>query len=308
MVTCNIALITFLALKNTPLAFLTGYSYERLNILHQAAGYCTVFFALLHGLLFISTDAKAGRIQDLLEQDNVMGIVAGSAMITILTTALILRRFRYEAFYIVHITMFMLILIAVGLHRPDFDTKSIYVIIFTACIWFSDRLLRGFRIVYYSFGNRATISPLPHGGVRIVLRHTPWRATPGTHVFLWIPTARAFETHPFTIVSTNPLELVVSAHDGFTRDLYSLASKNPGAVLRASCDGPYGALPDFATFNHVVLIAGGSGATFTLGVALNLVRKMPENATRAGARPMIHFTWVIRNHGKNLPSPVYKKK
>lgn len=282
-----------MALKNTPLAFLTVYSYERLNILHQAAGYCTVIFAILHAVLYITTDAKLGSLQDLLELEQIMGIVAGLAMITMLTTALILRRFRYEAFYLVHIAMFMLIIIAVGMHRPEFQTKSIYIIIFAACLWFTDRLLRGSRMVLYAFSNRATIYPLPHGGVRIVMRHTPWRAVSGTHIFLWIPKVRPIETHPFTIVSTDPLEAVVSSQDGFTRDLFSLASRTPGAQLTASCDGPYGTLPNFAKFDHAILIAGGSGATFTFGIALNLIQKMPSN----GAKPVSHFIWVIRHQG-----------
>ncbi|KAF8855174.1 hypothetical protein BDZ45DRAFT_728253 [Acephala macrosclerotiorum] len=289
--TCNIALIMFLALKNTPLAFLTAYSYERLNILHQAAGYCTVFFTILHALLWIVTWAESGHLQGLLELDNVMGIVAGFAMLSILSTALILKRVRYEAFYIVHITMVALILITAGMHRPDLVTKSTYVTIFAACIWFSDRIFRGTRMLWYSFSNRATIHPLPQGGVRIVMRRTPWRAVAGAHVFLWIPKVRAIETHPFTIVSTNPLELVISPQDGFTQDLYSLTSKSPGAVLRASCDGPYGTIPNFAKFDHVILVAGGSGATFTMGVALNLTGKMSPG----GARPVIHFIWVIRD-------------
>lgn len=187
----------------------------------------------------------------------------------------------------------MLILIAVGLHQPSWATKSIYITIFAGAIWTADRTLRGIRMLYYSFANRATIYPLSQGGVRVVMKRTPWRAASGTHAFLWIPGVRAFETHPFTIVSTSPLELVVSPQDGFTQDLSALAAKNPGAVLRASADGPYGTLPNFRRFDHVVLIAGGSGATFTFGVALNLVRNPSSN----GARPMIHFIWIVRDHG-----------
>lgn len=283
-----------MALKNTPLAFLTAYSYERLNILHQAAGYCTVFFALLHAVFYIITDANLGQLEDLLELEQIMGIVAGLAMISMLTTALTLRRIRYEAFYVVHIVMFMLVLIAVGMHRPELRSKSVYIIIFTACIWSSDRLLRGSRMLWYAFSNRATIYPLPRGGIRIVMRRTPWRAVPGAHVFLWIPKIRPIETHPFTIVSTSPLEVVVCSQDGFTRDLFSLASKSPGAQVTASCDGPYGTLPKFTKFENVVLIAGGSGATFTFGVALNLIRNLPSD----GTRPVIHFIWVIRDQGK----------
>jgi ferredoxin-NADP reductase len=266
-----------------------------LNILHQAAGYCTVLFALLHAVLYIITDANLESLSDLLELEQIMGIVAGLAMLSILTTTFFLRRVRYEAFYMVHIIMFMLVIIGVGMHRPDFGTKSIYIIIFSACIWFSDRLLRGTRILLNFVSNRATIYPLPQGGVRIVVRRTPWRTIPGMHVFLWIPKVRAIESHPFTVVSTNPLEVVISSQDGFTRDLYRLASKRPGAVLSASCDGPYGTLPNFANFDHVILVAGGSGATFTISVALNLIHKMPSDK----AKPVVHFIWVIRHHGKS---------
>ena len=274
---------------------MTAYSYERLNILHQAAGYCTVLFAVLHAVLYIVTDAQLGSLSDLLELEQIMGIVAGFAMLSMLTTALTIKRIRYEAFYIVHIVMFMLVIIGVGMHRSDFSEKSIYIVIFSACIWGSDRLLRGFRILLHCFGNRANIYPLPQGGVRIVMRRTPWRAVSGTHVFLWMPSVRAIETHPFTIVSTNPLEVVISAQDGFTSDLFALASKQPGALLRASYDGPYGTLPNFAKFEHVLLVAGGSGATFTIGVALNLIRTFSANA----AKPFIHFIWVIRDDGKD---------
>ncbi|KAH8801189.1 ferric reductase like transmembrane component-domain-containing protein [Hyaloscypha sp. PMI_1271] len=267
---CNIALITFLALKNTPLAYLTAYSYDRLNILHQAAGYCTVLFTMLHAVLYIVTDSKLGSLSDLLKLEQIMGIVAGFAMLSMLTTALTLRRIRYEAFYTVHIIMFMLVIIAVSMHRSEFQMKAIYIIIFSACIWGSDRLLRGLRMVVHAFGNRAHAYPLPHGGIRIV---------------------RAIETHPFTILSTSPLEVVITSQDGFTRDLFSLASKRPGALLIASCDGPYGTLPNLAKLKHVVLVAGGSGATFTIDVALNLIHQLPSS----GGKPMIHFIWVIQD-------------
>jgi predicted ferric reductase len=292
------ALIVFLALKNTPLAFLTAYSYERLNILHQAAGYCTVFSGLLHAVVSLATLSQANALKIMLLRPQVMGIVAGFTLLIILTTALTLRKRYYEVFYGVHVIMFMLIMISLGLHRPYLGLKAVYVFIFTACIWALDRLYRIVKISSLALGNTATINPLPHGGVRVVVRRTPWRAVSGSHVFLWVPKIRAVETHPFTIVSTNPLELVISAHDGFTKDLLSFASENPGAVLRASCDGPYGTLPNFSKFDHVVLVAGGSGASFTFGTALSLIRKM-DKLTK---KPVIHFIWIIREYGEQLLS------
>ena len=54
LATANIAFIFFLALKNTPLGFLTSYSYERLNVLHQIAGYTTVLLSVLHSMCVIN--------------------------------------------------------------------------------------------------------------------------------------------------------------------------------------------------------------------------------------------------------------
>jgi predicted ferric reductase len=287
-----LALVTFLGLKNTPLAVLTAYSYERINILHQAAGYCTVLEVVLHAILQIVSEAQRRNLAVFLERNQIMAIVAGLSLLATLTAALVLKRLRYEIFYIVHIALFMLILISVGMHRPNLSDKTVYIVIFTASIWAADRVLRASRLLVMAFGNHATVAALEHDGVRISLRRTPWRARGGSHIFLCIPRIRPFEAHPFTVISTNPLELVVAAQDGFTRDLLSYASANPGAALRVSCDGPYGTLPDFSKFNQVVLIAGGSGASFTFGVALNLIKQ-----TRAtGHGPKIHFTWVIRKH------------
>ncbi|KAH8685737.1 ferric reductase like transmembrane component [Tricladium varicosporioides] len=290
-VTCgNITLITFLALKNTPLAFLTAYSYERLNILHRIAGYATVFFGILHAVIYTIAESKSHSLLTLIEDKQIMGITAGFAMLISLSTALLLRKLRYEIFYVVHIVMFMLIVITVAMHRPNPKSKSVYIMVFTGSIWVADRLIRFAKISFFTFGNSATITPLSHGGTQIVMKKSPFGARPGAHCFLWIPGVRAAETHPFTITSVNPLKLVVKAHDGFTRDLHRAALEAPGRVLRASVDGPYGTQPNFTTFNKVVLIAGGSGASYTFGVVIDLLRKIGQSKGTS-----IEFIWVVKN-------------
>ena len=289
----NLAFITFLALKNTPLGFLTGYSYESLNVLHQLAGYCTIIWSLLHAVVYIVAWSQTNSLAELLEMNQVMGIIAGFAMLTILATALLLRRLRYEVFYIVHIVMFMLILIVVGMHRPELSTKTLVIVIFAASIWILDRLVRFLRISLFGFGNSATVTPLQCGGTRITLRRAPGRATPGSHCFLWIPGIRMVETHPFTVVSTNPVEFVIGACDGFTRDLHAFALTHPGQSLRASVDGPYSSAPDFTGATKVLFISGGSGASFSLGVAVDLVRTLGDSGSTA-----IEIVWVVREPGK----------
>ncbi|KAL5331823.1 hypothetical protein ACEPPN_001361 [Leptodophora sp. 'Broadleaf-Isolate-01'] len=292
MAIANIAFVTFLALKNTPLAFLTAYSYERLNILHQVAGYTTVIFSLLHGIFISIGFIKIKMVTMLQEHEQTFGITAGVAMFVLMTFALLVRRIRYEVFYVSHIAMFIILIVMISFHQPHIAEKGAIATIFAGSIWASDRILRGMRVLWYSYDNRASITPLAHGGTRIILRRSPSRAVPGTHCFLWIPKIRLIETHPFTIVSNSPmsLELVISAYDGFTNDLHNYAMKNPDAILRASIDGPYGAIPNFSkTADKVILIAGGSGASFTFGIALDMIKKLGSKP-----KPIIEFIWTVR--------------
>jgi predicted ferric reductase len=220
-------------------------------------------------------------------------MVAGSAMLVILPTALFLRKGQYETFHIVHITMAALILITAAMHRPDIPMVGKIVII-AASLWIADRTLRLLKLALYGYGNTATITPLPYGGTRIVMRKTPIGAAPGTHCFLWIPGVRATESHPFTVLSTTPFEMVVAAYDGFTRDLHTRAMENPGQVFKASVDGPYGTVPNFTLYSKVLFIAGGSGASFTCGTAVDLLRKLGDSSLTS-----IEFVWVVKEQGKS---------
>ncbi len=291
----NLCLVTFLSLRNTPLAFLTAYSYERLNILHRLSGYTLVVTGLMHGVTYLRAFQVKGQLGQISDDNHrrgdVMGITAGLSFLIIAVTSLLLRKLRYEVFYIIHIVFFMLVIIGVSFHRPV-SVKLIWLPVCAGSMWFCDRAIRTGRTLWFTYRNSASVTPLPHGGVRIVLARNPRRARPGTHLFLWIPKVRLFETHPFTITSTDPLELVISAHDGFTKDLFNYASKHPDTRLRASMDGPYGTLPNFAEYINVVLIAGGSGASFTFGIAVDLLSTLsPESGSR------INFVWVVREKG-----------
>lgn len=62
--------------------------------------------------------------------------------------------------------------------------------------------------------------------------------------------------------------------------------------LRCSVDGPYGHVPNFRDYDKVILVAGGSGASFTFAVALDLIEST-EHAVRS-----IDFIWIVRSHGK----------
>jgi len=69
--------------------------------------------------------------------------------------------------------------------------------------------------------------------------------------------------------------------------------KHPGAILRALIDGPYGQLPNFSKVaDKVILVAGGSGATFIFGVALDMIKKLGDPR-----KPTIEFIWTVKKKG-----------
>ncbi|RYP64850.1 hypothetical protein DL771_008565 [Monosporascus sp. 5C6A] len=292
MATGNMVLVVFLALKNTPLALLTPYSYEQLNRLHQIAGYTTVVQSTAHGVIYVVYFAHAGRWEILHEDIVIVAYVLLAALLFSVMAGLILKRLNYESFYIVHVLCFIVIVIALGLHRPKIDPDKVLIAtLLVAALWVSDRLIRFGRLAYNAVNNSATVYSLPGGGTRIVFKKPLPRARPGKHCYVWLPQIRAFETHPFTIVSDDPLELVINTYSGFTRDLHEFAASRPGAMLKASLEGPYGTTPDTMSYDKVVLVAGGAGATFTFGLAADMLRRMDETSTQR-----IEFIWAVRRH------------
>ncbi|CAD6448882.1 48f7f4ba-a6e2-4ec0-83e9-dd05d0cddb2a [Sclerotinia trifoliorum] len=294
----HITFITFLALKNTPLAFLTNYSYESLRVFHKLAGYGTILWSTLHAIFYIIYEAQSNSYDTLLEKHQIFGIVAGIAMLIILFTSLFIYRMQYEIWYIVHIVMYLLILITVAMHRPKISDHTVYMIFVASAIWFFDRLLRLSYLCYYFFGNFVTLTPLPNGGTRVLMHRSSKFIESGTHAFLWIPAIRAIETHPFTIASVDGAKgigFVVAACDGFTNDLHNLAIKNPGVKLRASIDGPYGSVVEFSRYDKVIFIAGGSGGAFTFGTAIETMHRLAKNT--AVSNTVLEFIWVVREEG-----------
>ncbi|KAI1337517.1 ferric reductase NAD binding domain-containing protein [Xylariaceae sp. FL0016] len=292
MATANMLIVTFLSLKNTPLALLTEYSYEQLNCLHRVAGYVTLVQTILHGSIYSARFLEMGEAAIFQEQNIIAGIPLGFATLFTSAAGFFLMRRRYELFYVIHVALFIVIVVCLGLHRPSFEPdKTLCVTVIIACIWGADRLIRAGRLVYNGVNNSGTVEALPggDGGVRILLKKHLMRARPGKHCYVWVPKVRAFETHPFTIVATNPLELVMSTYSGFTRDLYKQAASSPGAELQVSVEGPYGTIPDLMDFHKIVLVAGGAGATFTFGLVNDLLSRLPENSTK-----QIEFIWSVR--------------
>lgn len=124
---------------------------------------------------------NTGKIYILHEEIVTAGIVLGFAMLFTVLAGTIIRRLKYELFYVIHLALFVVIIVTLGMHRPSFDPdKTLIVTVIIASFWFSDRLIRFTRLAYNSINNEAVVFPLPNGGTRIVLKKPISRARPGS--------------------------------------------------------------------------------------------------------------------------------
>ncbi|EPS39778.1 hypothetical protein H072_6235 [Dactylellina haptotyla CBS 200.50] len=281
---CNLALVFLLAMKNNPIAFITGYSHERLNVLHRWAGRFVWVQASIHVCL-------ATRLR---QEDHTYraGLTAWLFFsILFFCSFAFIRRRAYEYFFIVHIVCALGAAAALGFHEPKTYGMVLYL---ASGMWIFDRLVRFFRGVHYSKGTKATIYPLPGDAVKVVLNKSA-TFQPASHGFINIPSLKLFQSHPFTISSANSLEFIVRAQRGFTRKLYDRAVQNPGQSLQCYFDGPYGNVPDYRRMNRVILFAGGSGGSFSFAIATDIVRNLKRCCVES-----IEFVWVIRekSHSK----------
>lgn len=66
-------------------------------------------------------------------------------------------------------------------------------------------------------------------------------------------------------------------------------------------DGPYGGISfDLGRYEHVLLVAGGAGITFTLGVLDDLVGRI-VNGRQGGERTKkVQFAWCVRSFGQSF--------
>ena len=114
MALCNLALVMFLALKNTPLSPLAGRSYENINLLHRVCGYTVIVFVILHASTYISALAKAHALMEVLAvPGQYAAAVAAFSFLTIGITAFsFVRKRQYELFFIVHVILVTVILVS----------------------------------------------------------------------------------------------------------------------------------------------------------------------------------------------------
>ncbi|OCH86238.1 iron reductase [Obba rivulosa] len=314
MALAQFPVVFLFATKNSVLSLLLGpgNGYEKLNYIHRWSGRGMFLGALIHGSLWIRNHLAYG-LPILGQQKETSGVAAFGVLCGIVLTSLRpVRRYFYQSFFILHVLGFVAFFITICYH-------TIY-----ATPWiFPPLAFYGFDILLRMFRYRikdATLVPVDNNMTLIHVHDCDdgWQA--GQHVRLRVFfSGRFFESHPLTILNapsstsctpSRTLVLAARATGDWTRALNQYAQaeqarrrdekeENPGVLVHVMLDGPYGGCSiDLGEYESALLVAGGSGATFTLGLLDDIVARCIKLGRPRGEKTRrIEFVWCIRSFG-----------
>lgn len=311
--------IVVLSMKANLVTLLTGIGHERLNVLHRWGGYICLFLSLVHTIPFYVTPAwdKGGLVlfKSFFRGQSYIygtGIAALVPLIFLCAHSLpILRAWMYELFVALHVPVSIVFLGMLFWHCGNYLTSWNYLWA-TAAIWLTSYLVRlcflnwtNPRRMSWLIGEEAALTILPENAVKVTIpSQVKWR--PGQYVYLRMPGISVFENHPFTLASLcsedfpseygeqyRDMVLVFRPFGGFTRKVLNAAIDNgPNHTYRAFIDGPYGGMRrELASFDTVVLFAGGSGITAIVSHLLDLIKKMRDSKA---VTKQVHVIWALK--------------
>lgn len=280
----------------SPIQYLTRMSHEELNPYHRLLGRIIITFMATHASMYLNFYVQKGlllkRIQDL---DVILGLTAITTALTIGTTALgKIRDWNYRVFFYLHVILSITLLPVLYLHVSHL---RIYILE-TAAVYI-------FLIAQRNIGQaavNATINVIPKTNlISITIPLTKSLAkkkyAPGHHLYIGFPSLpQKLRINPFSIANPNPrsdksIQVVARTLEGTTAILADLASgPQPTPLL---IEGPYGSakyFPNLATYDRILLVAGGVGATFTLPIYRDLLHR----AWMGETVPLVRFVWTVK--------------
>ncbi|KAJ8090405.1 hypothetical protein PM082_019003 [Marasmius tenuissimus] len=296
--------------KNNVLGSLWGLGYEKLNFMHRFIGRIVVLAANIHALGYFYQWTILGILRDALKAPTAYwGLIALLCLdLLYFFSTPFWRNKAYRTFLSTHIFSMILLVPSTILHK---GIMAPYVYAMLGLVLF-DWLFRVLR----SRWTTAIIRPLPELGVtHVEIRslNAGWRA--GQHVRLRVFSSGMgilgwTEVHPYTIASIpngpEGLILLCKKAGDWTERLYELAKTGgyngqyEGTKVKVWVEGPYGGPGHmmFASFSAAVFVVGGSGITFALSAAQDLIRKDVEGHSRV---KVIEIVWSVQDPTSLVP-------
>ncbi len=214
----------------------------------------------------------------------------------------------YENFLLIHIVLSVLLIVFLYYHTNIFDLSQYNYpfLLTTSIIWGFDRFVRLLRQGYVNLyvsrnrgkGLQTTKATVTYDEASnmltldVIPANTHLFAGPGQHYFIYQPLRfLGWENHPFTLAHWTQskaedelrLQFWVRPYDGWTkklkRDCLKKGASTGNTISTAILlEGPYGAAEPVHLFEHVLLIAGGSGIAGVMPYLQDYLRRSDEGA------------------------------
>ena len=310
-----------LSVKTNLITLMTGIGHERLNVLHRWSAYIFLFLSLVHTVPFYITpvwdEGGLNTWKKYFGQGYYPYGTGWAALAPMLALAVhslpFVRSWAYEVFVVAHVPLSVVLLGMLFWHCHNYLTSWNYLWA-TVAIWvlsYCTRLFylnwtNPFRKSSWFYGEPASITLLPENAVKVTIA-TQVKWSPGQYVYLRMPKISYMQNHPFTIASLcsedfpsqygeqyRDMTLVFRPFGGFTRQVLDQAVADQALpeppLYKALIDGPYGGMRrDLASFDTVILFAGGSGITAIVSQLLNLIKKMRDSKA---VTKQVHLVWA----------------
>ncbi|KAG1731763.1 ferric reductase NAD binding domain-containing protein [Suillus lakei] len=327
-------IVTALGTKNNLVSLVTGISYDRLNYIHRMMARTCFMLLWVHaaGEVVCFPSFRETLNEEWLRV-GITAMVAFSILIIVSLRPVrtdVYEVFFYIHFLGVLIFLVGGYYHTMGAHGSYWIWPSF---VFWALDRFI-RMVRlvVFNHSYFGFKSGsgtmdAATEMLSDDVVRLRLRRPPhFHWSPGQTAYLILPSVSTlpFEAHPFTIASFDSsllsttttedqsgsdenydthvlgssapfwkeLVFLVNVHGGFTKKLKEVAATN--GKVKVFVDGPYGPSPDLGSYDTSVLVAGGSGISYTLPVFLSVIERVRKGKSSC---KRVVFIWSIRGAG-----------
>nr|KIR86161.1 ferric reductase transmembrane component 4 [Cryptococcus tetragattii IND107] len=297
----QLPIILLLVSKNNPISSLTGITYQKLNYIHRASSRVCLLSSWGHALLWTPRVWENKDFRPYL----LCGIAALMGFTVLwLTSFRIIRRLAYEFFIVSHILFSIMYLVGAWFHWRWLG----YWVWPAMAIWAFDRFLRFGKVIYinnflnprkFNMLGESRIELLDHDVMRVTLRRENWSWKAGQHAFISAPSVSAspHESHPFSIANiptenSNEAIFLIRIHSGFTKRLRAALESDVSTKIPLYLEGPYGYPHSLDSYSTVLLIAGGTGVTFTSGHFLQILANSLKGKSVV---KKLHLVWHIRH-------------
>ncbi|KAH9039359.1 hypothetical protein EDB85DRAFT_1930166 [Lactarius pseudohatsudake] len=304
----QIPIVVALANKSNWLSWLSGIGYEKFHYVHRFAGRLAVIAANVHALVAVRLRPLMESLQAKIHTpEYIWGLVALCAVDLLIAFSLSFRGDKipgYSLFFTTHITFVVVSLLAIYMHK-----HYIWPYILAAVVLYAfDHVARTARTRYTTAW--LTAETALNGGtilVEVPSLGAGWQA--GQHVrirvigdtwFSWLATWLVGRARPFTIATGSNSGGMLLSDQSPWRVPDDAAGKSADAEggcdgareVRIIVEGPYSGpgYTLYTAYSGVVLVAGGSGISYVMGVLDDILQKHASGQSNVR---VIEVVWSV---------------